>query len=237
MALFGTRRHVFKPTPYGYRPRRRRVPRWLVLMLTGIALGAGGLLFLQKSYGPVRLTADQSEQLHLELNSANIDKQRLQSQLNQQGYELDEARARLAQQDAQLTQIQQQLQQWQADFDAVVDAIPPDPRGTSPGIRAARFQSNREGNRVTIAYKILVMQDDEPLQPFEGTMDFAVAGRLGNRNTTIDLPGVDIALTRYAQIDGVLELPENLTAREITIRIRRKGETRITATRTLRVTS
>jgi len=235
MAFFGSsKRHVFKPTPYGYRPRRRRIPRWLVLMLAGMALGAGGLLFLQKSYGPVRLTAEQSEQLHLDLNSANIDKQRLQSQLNQQSYELDEARTRLTQQSAELAQARQQLDQLQRDVNVLADAIPPDPRGTSPGIRAVRFQS-RPGR---LSYRILVMQDANTSQPFAGTMEFAVTGRLGNgRSVTIDLPAIDVALTRYAQFDGVLTLPETMTAREITIRVRRAGETQIRATRTLRVAS
>jgi len=236
MAFFGSsKRHVFKPMPYGYRPRRRRrIPRWLVLMLSGIALGAGGLLFLQKSYGPVRLTAEQSEQLHLDLNSANIDKQRLQSQLNQQSYELDEARARLEQQSAQLQQTQQTLNQLQNDLNVLADAIPPDPRGSSPGIRAARFQSDRGQLR----YRVLIMQDANKSQPFTGTLQFAVAGRLDNgRNTTIDLPAIDISLTRYVQLDGMLNLPDNMTPREVTVRIRRAGETQIRATRTLRVAS
>jgi len=232
--MAASKRRVFKPTPYGYRPRRRRIPRWLVLMLAGMALGAGGLLFLQKSYGPVRLTAEQSEQLHLDLNSANIDKQRLQSQLNQQSYELDEARARLEQQSAQLQQTQQLLNQLQNDLNVLADAIPPDPRGTSPGIRAARFQAGSG----QVRYRVLIMQDADKSQPFDGTMQFAVAGRLNNgRNATIDLPAIDISLTRYVQLDGVLDLPDNMTPREVTVRIRRAGETQIRATRTLRVAS
>jgi len=235
MALFGSsRRHVFKPTPYGYRPRRRRIPRWLMLMLAGMALGAGGLLFLQKSYGPVRLTAEQSEQLHLDLNSANIDKQRLQSQLNQQSHELDEARTRLAQQSAELAQARQLLDQLQNDVNVLADAIAPDPRGTSPGIRAARFQ----GSPGRLNYRVLVMQDADASQPFSGTMEFVVAGRLGNgRNATINLPAMDIALGRYVQLEGAVGLPDNMTAREVTVRIRRAGEDRIHATRTLRVAS
>jgi len=234
MAFFGSsQRHVFRPTPYGYRPRRRRIPRWLVLMLTGIALGAGGLLFLQKSYGPVRLTVEQSEQLQMDLNSANIDKQRLQSQLNQQSHELDEARTHLAQQTTKLTQTQQRLDQLQRDLDVLANAIPPDPRGTSPGIRAARFQ----GRPGRLSYQILVMQDASA-QAFDGTMEFAVTGRLASgRYTTIDLRAPDITLTRYMQLEGVVDLPDNMMAREVTIRIRRAGESRISATRTLRVAS
>src|SRR5690625_1046273 len=89
-------RHVFTPTAYG--PRRRRgIPRWLVLMLSGVALGAGGLLFLQTSYGPTRLTAEESQQLQFDLNSANLEKQRLQSELNQQARELKNATGQLEQ--------------------------------------------------------------------------------------------------------------------------------------------
>jgi len=53
MALFGSsNRNTFKPTPYGATRKKRRIPRWLILMLTGIVLGAGGVLFVQTSYGP-----------------------------------------------------------------------------------------------------------------------------------------------------------------------------------------
>ena len=95
--MFGSsKRNTFKPTAYGSSRRKRRIPRWLLLILTGIVLGAGGLLFMQKSYGPQRLTVEQSEQLHYDLTSANNDKQRLQAELSQQGRELAQVRERLA---------------------------------------------------------------------------------------------------------------------------------------------
>lgn len=235
MSRFGpNKRPVFKPTAYGYSQRtRRRIPRWLVLMLTGIALGAGGLLFLQTSYGPVRLTAEQSEQLHYDLNSANIDKQRLQSQLNQQSHELTETRTRLEQQTTELSALQRDMARLHNDLDVLADAIAPDPRGTSPGIRAARFQ-NEQGQ---LAYQILLMQDADKSQPFAGKMEFVVTGRFPNgRTAIIDLPPIDISLERYVQLEGAVDLPDNMQAREIAIKITRQGESRLSATRTLRVT-
>jgi len=233
MALFrSSRRHVFKPTAYGHSPRRRRIPSWLVLMLTGVVLGAGGLLFLQKSYGPVRLTAEQSEQLHQDLNSANIDRQRLQSQLSQHTHALSEVQSQLEQRTAALAQAQQVLTRLQNDLNILADAIPPDPRGTSPGIRAARFR-NPQGR---LTYRVLLMQDADQARPFNGTMEFIVTGRLPNgRTTTINLPPVNVSLTRYVQLDGTLPLPENIGAREVAIRVMRQGESRPSATRTLRV--
>ena len=44
--MFGrSQRAVFKPSVYQPGQRTRRMPRWLVLLLVGIALGAGGVLF------------------------------------------------------------------------------------------------------------------------------------------------------------------------------------------------
>ena len=34
--------------PYGGRRKRRGVPRWLVLLLLGIAAGAGGVIYVQE---------------------------------------------------------------------------------------------------------------------------------------------------------------------------------------------
>src|SRR5690606_30785667 len=140
LPMFGSpKRHVFKPTAYGTTRRPRRIPRWLVLLLTGVVLGAGGLLFLQKSYGPTRLTVEQSEQLHYDLNSANMDKQRLQSELSRETRSLAEVRAQLEAQAAELKAAQAQVEKTSKDLQLFADAMPADPRGTSPGIRAASF--------------------------------------------------------------------------------------------------
>lgn len=58
--LGGSRRQVFKPSPYDTRRRSRRLPRWFILLVLGIILGAGGVLILQASYGPKRLTVLES---------------------------------------------------------------------------------------------------------------------------------------------------------------------------------
>src|SRR5690606_21637612 len=141
LSMFGSsKRNVFKPTAYGTTRRSRRVPRWLMLMLTGVVLGSGGLLFLQKSYGPTRLTVEQSEQLHYELNSIKMDKQRLQTQVGQQTRELADLRGKL---DAQTKEVQEArafVDKAKGDLQIFIAAMPADPRGTSPGIRAATFR-------------------------------------------------------------------------------------------------
>lgn len=233
MALFSSnKRVVFQPTAYGSTRRKRGIPRWLVLILTGIVLGAGGLLFLQKSYGPPRLTAEESERLHQDLNSANIDKQRLQSQLDQHTRDLTEARASLATHDSRLEQTQAQLKSAQEDIQMLVKDIPPDPRGTSPGIRAAELTSQPG----TLNYQVLVMQDDPSAATFEGKMTFVVEGRYpSGRTNTITLDPVDFNVDQYKYVKGAVPLPDNMTGRLVTIRITQGENTRLNATRTIRV--
>ncbi|QIM50168.1 hypothetical protein G9Q38_13860 [Pusillimonas sp. DMV24BSW_D] len=233
MALFGSsNRNTFKPTPYGATRKKRRIPRWLILMLTGIVLGAGGVLFVQTSYGPTLLTVEQAEQLRQDLNSANLDKQRLQSQLNRITHELKESQAALVEQTERATTAQEAAENLKDDVLLLAGAVAPDPRGTSPGIRAADF-ANAQGQ---LNYKLLVMQDNPEAPTFNGVMDFAVAGRYPNgRATTLDIPVGDVDIGYYSQLSGNVELPDGFTATQVTIRIRPGADESIAATRTIRV--
>lgn len=234
MSIFGSsKRQSFKPTAYGSTRRtRRRIPRWLVLMLTGVVLGAGGVLFLQKSYGPARLTVEQSEQLHYDLNSANLDKQRLQSQVNQQAHDLKETRSKLEAQSAQLQNADKKLAKLSEDIQLFAEAMPPDPRGTSPGIRAGAFH-NRDGQ---LSYQMLLMQDEGKTALFEGEMVLVVAGRYPNgKSGHIELDPLDVSLQQYTHVDGVAPLPEGFRPRQVTIKLMRKGSAKVSATRTLTV--
>lgn len=222
-------RHVFKPTAYGTR-RQRRIPRWLVLLFSGIILGAGGLLFLQKSYGPTRLTAEQSEQLQHDLNSANIEKQRLTSELSQQGRELAKTTEQLTQRTQELADARSRIEPLEADIKVLANAVAPDPRGTSPGIRAATLR-NVDG---TLAYEILIMQDQDKIAPFKGTVELIASGRYSNgARGSNELQPFDIDFEHYTQVTGELALPDHFTAHEVTIKIIAEGQKKVTATRTI----
>src|SRR5690554_6704237 len=230
--MFGSsKRHAFRPTAYG-QSRRRGIPRWLVLMLTGIVLGAGGLLFLQKSYGPTRLTVEQSEQLHYDLNSSNMHKQRLQVQLNQHAQDLKVARGRIETQETELQRRQAEIDRLSSDLALFTETAPDDPRGTSPGIRAVSF--NYEDGRLD--YHILVMQDADKAQQFTGEVSLTAAGRYSNgRNGNVELEPFPVSLERYTHLQGTLEVPEGFTPREVTIQIRADGSDKVSAMRVIRV--
>ena len=61
------------------------MPRWLVLLLTGIAIGAAGVIVVQERYLPPRLSATESTELHQSFEQADKDRTRLKAD--------DEARA------------------------------------------------------------------------------------------------------------------------------------------------
>ena len=234
--MFGSsKRHAFTPTAYGATRKKRRIPRWLLLIIAGIVLGAGGLLFLQKSYGPKRLTVEQSEQLHYDLNSANMDKQRLQSELNQQGRDLAQARSRLEALEKELQAGRDELEAVKEHVTLFADAMPPAPRGTSPGINAASFDYLDDSD--TLQYNILVMQDkDQAGSTFNGVLQLAVTGRYPNGRTgTIELDPVDIAVDRYNHVEGAVVIPNSMVPRQVTIQIMDSTGKRQVATRIINV--
>ena len=67
--------------PYAGRRGRRRVPRWLVLLLLGIALGAGGVVYVQEQHLPPRLSAQASTELQASFERADADRKRLAAEL------------------------------------------------------------------------------------------------------------------------------------------------------------
>lgn len=231
--MLGSKRPAFKPTAYGYSARRkRRIPRWLVLMVTGIVIGAGGLLFIQKSYGPPILTVEQSRQLHDELNNIRAENQRLQSQIALAERERDESQSaetsiktRLAQHDSIVSALEK-------DIEFFANAMPADPRGTSPGIRAADFK-NANGS---LEYAILIMQNEANAPEFKGTISLNVMGRYPNGRTGhIDLEPIPISFGRYIQADGAATLPSGMTARQITIQVFPEGSQKAAAMRIINV--
>lgn len=224
------KRNAFKPTAYGTTRRSRRIPRWLVLMLTGIILGTGGLLFLQKSYGPARLTVEQSEQLHFDLNSANMEKQRLQAQLTQRNHELTELRSSHEELTEKAQAQQETTTKLTQDLQLFADALPPDPRGTSPGIRAATFVNVDDA----LDYQILLMQDPGKTDQFTGEVELVVNGRYPNgKVVNIELPRFQMELEQYVHLHGQLPLPDGLKARQVTIKVYKEGAAKMAATRTI----
>ena len=203
--MFGkSQRAVFKPSVYQPGQRTRRMPRWLVLLLVGIGLGAGGVLFLQTNYGPQRLTVEQSEQLHSELSAANLERQRLQSQLEETTQQRDANKTGHEKLTSDLAEARSKIDALNKELVLFQDAMPPDPRGGNLGIRSATFK-RAPG---LLDFQVLVMREERQGAPFKGTLTFSIDGSYPNgRVATITPEGPTLNVDRYDYALGQLCCP------------------------------
>jgi len=192
------------------------MPRWLVLLLVGIALGAGGVLFLQTNYGPQRLTVEQSEQLHSELSASNMERQRLQTQLEEATQQRDANKAGHEKLTADLAESRAKIETLNKELVLFQDAMPPDPRGGNLGIRSASFK-RAPG---LLDYQVLVMREERTGAPFKGTLTFAIEGSYPNgRSATVTPEGPALTVDRYDYALGQLKLPDGFTAKVVVLRV------------------
>ncbi|MEI2416832.1 DUF6776 family protein [Orrella sp. JC864] len=215
--MFGSsKRPVFKPSVYETSRRRRRMPRWLMLLLLGVVLGAGGLLFVQTSYGPQRLTVLESQQLTNEVNSGNLERQRLQARLEESTHAIQTLKAQNEKLASELAAAQTAVAPLQQELALFADAMPPDPRGGNIGVSSASF--TREGDQ--LRYHVLLLREEHGGPEFKGQMIFAVEGRYPNgRTATIELDPLAVSFDRYQHLTGSLPMPDGLSARRVTVRV------------------
>jgi len=192
------------------------MPRWLVLLLVGIALGAGGVLFLQTNYGPQRLSVEQSEQLHSELSASNLERQRLQTQLEEATQQRDANKSGHEKLTTDLTEARAKIDTLNKELVLFQDAMPPDPRGGNLGIRSATFK-RAPGQ---LGYQVLVMREDRQGAPFKGTLTFAIEGSYPNgRSATITPEGPVLNVDRYDYTLGQLNLPDGFNPKVVVLRV------------------
>ena len=201
--------------PYGRRRSRRGIPRWLVLVLLGIGLGAGGVLFVQERHLPPRLSAEASAQLRGSFERADAERQRLQAELaatsDRLRGALDENK-RLASEAGARGETLQRLRE---DNASLVASLPPDPRNAPVAVRAARFEVHGD----TLAYDVVLSRERAGAKPFGGVMQLVVAGTSGRAADTVALPPVPVSVGLYDTVRGSLPLPQGFKPRQTTIQV------------------
>ena len=201
--------------PYGRRRSRRRVPRWLVLMLLGIGLGAGGVLYVQERYLPPRLTAKASAQLRESFERADAERQRLQAELTATS---DRLRGTLDENKRLASDVSVQgetVQRLRQDIALLVASLPPDPRNGPVAVRAARFEVQGD----TLAYNVVLSRERTGANPFGGVMQLVVAGASGRAADTVALAPVPVSVGLYDTVRGSLPLPHGFKPRQATIHV------------------
>jgi hypothetical protein len=213
--MFGRSRSIVFD-PYARRRSRWRLPRWLVLLLVGIAAGAGGLIFAQERYLPPRLSAAASAELRGAYEGADAAQRRLSA-------ELEATRQRLAAALAEKKTLAEQLQASRAsveslrdDLSTVVAALPPDPRGAPVEIRAARFVATGGA----LNYDVLLTRARAGGKPVAASMQLAIAGESARGTpSTFAAPAEAVAIGSQQMVRGSVALPEGLKPRQVTVQI------------------
>lgn len=201
---------------YGRRRSRWRVPRWLVLLLFGLAAGAAAVVFVQERYLPPRLSAQDSASLRTAFNQADTERQELRLQLTRTRQELEAALAAKRKQDDELAAPRAAAQRLRDDMAAMIAALPPDPRGGAVEVRAARFEA--QGG--ALAYDLVLTRARDAAKPVAALVKLNVAGQSARgTETSVALDAIEASIGAQALVRGRLPLPEGFKPRQVTVQV------------------
>jgi hypothetical protein len=208
-----------KPVVISYSRRRSgpRVPRWLVLLVAGIAVGAGGLWLAQEKWLPQRLSADASRELRASFEQADAERKSLGTQLAATTRELQAAQANVQRQSQELAAPRAEAQKLRDDMAALIGALPADPRGGAVEIRAGRLAA--QGN--ALAYDLVMTRDAKVgAAPLAASLQLNVLGLTARgAETNVALKPVDISVGGHALVRGTLPLPDGVRPRQVTVQV------------------
>jgi hypothetical protein len=213
--MFGQKKPVVFER-YGRRRSRWRLPPWLLLLLVGAAAGAGGLVYVQESHLPQRLTAAESTQLRSDFQRADAERVRLQTALAATTLQLESATADKKRQDAELAAPRAVAQRLQDELSAVIGALPPDPRGGSVEVRAGRFSAERGA----LTYDVVLSRERNNAPSLAGTVQLSVLGSSARgSDASIELKPVPVSIDNYQVVRGNQPLPAGFKPRQVTIQV------------------
>ena len=208
-----------KPVPFDpYRSRRsrRRVPRWLILLLSGTAIGAGGVVLVQERYLPPRLSATETTSLRSAYEDADAARLRLKGELADTTKRLQTALADQKTQADQLGASQATVERLRLDLASTVDSLPPDPRGGTVEVRAARFVT--KGGK--LAYDLVLTRERATATPLPAVVQLLVEGDSARSGETlVKSPSFAVAIGSHEIVRGSLPLPDGFRARQTTIQV------------------
>jgi len=218
--------------PYGRRGSRWRPPRWLVLLLVGVTIGAGGLFFAQERYLPPRLSAADSAELRSAFETADAARARLTTQLADTTKRLDAALADTKKATDALSASRAGAEALRGDLAAVVAALPPDPRGGTVEIRAARFAAKGSA----LGYDVLLTRDRGAAKPLNASLQLTVAG-LSARGAPASFaaPEAKVSIAGHEMARGSVALPDGFRPNQVTVQVLDRAGGKALGMRVMRV--
>ncbi|MCR5882489.1 hypothetical protein LRS03_06265 [Rhizobacter sp. J219] len=213
--MFGRSKPVVLES-YGHRRKRGRPPRWLVLLLSGVAVGVAGVLVVQERYLPPRLSAHESAQLRSAYDSTEAERKRLQQALRNAEQKLASTTSQNKTLQDELATSRTRIERLSDDLATTVAALPPDPRGGTVEVRAGRF-TVRGG---ALVYDVVLARERAGSKPTTGVMQLQVLGSSAKSpQATVALTPVPVSITSHEVVRGSQPLPEGFKPREATVQV------------------
>ncbi len=212
--MFGSSRPVVIDR---YRSRRSGVglPRWLWLLLFGVAVGAGAVLFVQQRYLPPRLSAAESTALRGAFEQADGERDQLSGKLAEVTRQLVAAQADNTSLKATLETSRATALSLREAALSLVEQLPPDPRGGAVGVRAATFEAI-DGS---LNYDVVLTREGAG-KPLSAMVRFVVAGTSAQgAQRSAELQSRAVSIGRFASVRGSVPLPENFKPAQATVSI------------------
>lgn len=214
--MFGSSSKPIVFERYGRRRSRWRLPPWMLLVLGGVAAGAGGLYFAQQRYLPPRLSAAETTALRSAYAQADAERLSLRAELATTRQQLEATQAAKQRQDAELAAPRAAAQRLRDEMAALIATLPPDPRGGAVEVRAARFAAQAG----QLAYDVVLTREREGAKPLAGVMQLGVLGLSARgAESTLSLGPVAVSLGSHALLRGNLPLPEGFKPRQVTVQV------------------
>ena len=213
--MFGSSRPV-PFHPYGRRRARWHIPRWLLLVLVGIATGAAGVVFVQERYLPPRLSADASANLRSAYARADTERSQLRAELGGAQVQRDTALSERKQLAGELTASRVTTEQLRSEVGTVIAALPADPRGGSVEVRAARF-AVKDG---TLTYDLVLTRERAAGKTMAGVVQLVVTGEAARgSNTGLTLTPLAVLIGGHQIVHGSAALPDGFKPRQTTVQV------------------
>ena len=213
--MFGRSQEVIFQS-YGRKRTRWRLPRWLLLLMLGLLLGAAAVVTVQERYLPPRLSAGASAALRSEFEQADTERQRLRLDFADAKKRLE---AMLLQKQAGAEELAASLAstaRLREDLAAVVSVLPPDPRGGAVAVRAGRVTVKG----AELEYQLVLTRERAAGKPMPGTLQLQVAGdsERGAQSVVTPKP-IPLLVGSHAVLRGSLPLPAGFKPRQTTIQV------------------
>jgi hypothetical protein len=201
---------------YGRRRSRWRLPRWLVLLVVGTAIGAAAVVVVQERYLPPRLSATASAELRSAFDSADAERRRLKAELGAATKRLEATLADNAGVAGDLAASRATAERLGGDVASVVASLPPDPRGGVVEVRAGRFAA--QGG--ALAYDVVLTRERAAGKPMAGVLQLVVAGESARgAETTVALKPLLLSIGSYEVVRGSQALPDGFRPRQTTVQV------------------